>query len=394
MPSAKRRRVLWLLSLQQLVFAAGMCSPLLAEEPTTSAPASAPAADSADVRKLVANLRDPRWRVRELASAQLLNIGPAAYPLLREEFQRHTGYDLRRRIRNLVHDIYLSERLGSPRAFLGISHSRNIAKSTEDARVPPGSLALPISDTFADLPADRAGIRPGDLWVTLNGKPAAAEDNPRRFTDWIAAQRPGQSCTIGVIRGGEGFRLVTGATPGFKPQQFAQLKVRRIDAATDRRIPAGAAGLMVIEPTGLDPRLGLKAGDLIIGVDDKVLPADGAAERLHEWARSVARAPAEKPEAGTAPPAPAAASLQFLRGGQRLELHATLGRRPAYLKPLPEEVWNADAGSIEAAESGFTQWWDSEFDPGGSFAGEAAEDSLWQMDPGAARPRRPASPTS
>jgi len=346
-----------------------------------------PTSASADLARLIADLKDPRWRKREFAADSLRGLGPIVYEPLKAEFHRTRQFDFRRRVRQIVREVFLSERLGRPRAFLGISHQRVVLRHLDDARIPPGCTALRITDVFSDLPADQAGVRAGDLLVSLNGKTAAGEEGAMAFTSWIASQGPGTVCRLGVIRGGEGFRLEVGRTTGFKPQEWTRLKLKPVFPRNDSRVPEGQAGLQILNTQGVDPRCGIKEGDLIIALNDQLLPERHTAERLGRWVQeSTMDSPAGKGPSRSEPnveqnsPAPAP-SAQILRGGQRLELTATLGRRPAYLKPGPSEFWAADPAKVEAAESAFSAWWESTFDPDGTFVEQAGDDPDWRMEP-------------
>jgi hypothetical protein len=362
-----------------VLLVAGTISPLAAQPAASrpapvSRPASGPATDAGE---LVRALNSPRWPEREEAAWGLISMGPAAYGPLRDAFRGQPLYEFRRQVRRVVREIYLTEQLGPPRAFLGISHDRRVLSSTEDARIMPGHTGLQITHVFNGLPAQRAGVRPGDLFVGLNGRAGTADHPALAFTTWIGGQKPGTRCRLSLYRGGEGLRAEEGRTGGFRPAEFAKLALRPVERRLDPRIPEGAAGLTIVNPAGVGRGLGLRTGDLLVALDDQLLPAADPVGALREWARLHGRGSGGGGEAGQ-PDRPA--SAQFLRGGRLLEIEATLGRRPANLGAQPSEIWNAEPQRIEQAEADFAAWWEATFDPDRRYVEEADDDRRWRLE--------------
>ena len=68
-------------------------------------------------------------------------------------------------------------------------------------------------------PADRAGVRPGDILVEVNGK---AVPNPSAMLNVVAAVQPGSVATLKLLRNGNpvALKLTVGKRP--KPQHASE----------------------------------------------------------------------------------------------------------------------------------------------------------------------------
>jgi len=170
-------------------------------------PASARVApDPADIRepspvpseidRLVADLSSPRWSVRSAATEALVQQGEAAYDALRAEFRRTRSYDVKRRIRSIVEQIFLYAEASTRGGFLGISNER-VDHSTLE-RIPPGEYWVLVRSVVADTAAERAGLRTGDYVTSLNGEHLTV--NGVDFVTWIGQQTPGTKVKLGIRR--------------------------------------------------------------------------------------------------------------------------------------------------------------------------------------------------
>src|SRR6185369_1667558 len=84
------------------------------------------------IPELVTQLNDPQWCLREAASEELMEYGPAAYEPLKTAFASGGSYEARRRIKEVVREIYLSKNGAPSLAFLGIRMD-----TTPEGRVAP-----------------------------------------------------------------------------------------------------------------------------------------------------------------------------------------------------------------------------------------------------------------
>ncbi len=89
------------------------------------------------------------------------------------------------------------------RPFLGVSMSKVTPQvvSIERLSVQEGVLVRQVQQAS---PADRAGIRPGDVIVEVDAKPVA---DPQAVQDAIGARKPGERIDIVIARGEERLRL-------------------------------------------------------------------------------------------------------------------------------------------------------------------------------------------
>ena len=144
---------------------------------------------------------------------------------------------------------------------------------------------LIVSQVQPASAAERAGIRRGDLIVSINGSPAG---DPNTFRNLVAGLRPGTEVTLATVRGGaeQRVRAVLGesspkgpeqakAQEGAKGGETGQLGISVApltpDAASRLELPAGTQGLLVreIDPEGPAAEAGLRRDDVIEQVNQQ-----------------------------------------------------------------------------------------------------------------------------
>jgi serine protease Do len=166
------------------------------------------------------------------------------------------------------------------RGYLGVGIqdlTQDLAKSF-DLKQPRGAL---VSDVAEDSPAERAGVKQGDVIVGFQGSPVE---------DAVALQRKvtrtpvGTKATVTLIRGGREMDLsvtvgeqpgpvkVAGANQGSN-HALAGLEVQSLDQRTARElgIPAKTSGVLVVRvaPDSQADRAGLVQGDVIREINRK-----------------------------------------------------------------------------------------------------------------------------
>jgi len=138
---------------------------------------------------------------------------------------------------------------------------------------PAGALVGAVQPGFA---ADRAGVKPGDVIVALNGQPI---EDSAMLSRLIAEQKPGRDVTLEIVRNGRQRRL-TVELGNADAESFAQndlagardepgrlgVVVRELDDAA-RRATGIAHGVLVEQAGGPAARAGLRAGDIILAVN-------------------------------------------------------------------------------------------------------------------------------
>jgi hypothetical protein len=334
--------------------------------------AEPPAPQTESIDALIAKLGNADWRAREAAAEALMNVGPDAYEPLRKAFQGQGTYELRRRIREVVKDIWLTQSAGPGYAFLGVR------LKPADLRIPPGVGGQVISGALEGTGAERAGLQPDDVLLSINGKALNADNYPTGLPGWTKAQKPGTIGRIGFLRGGEAI-LVPSPHRASDRQRLARLDLRPVSHADDERVPESVTALK-LGPVDPEIRYGkLREGDLILSVDAEPLQPDTAKEAFARWTEGLG---ADRSTANLRTPAPRTPvdgpMLQVLRGGQWMEVDVVLLRVPERLQHegflKPERV---------RAEPAFALWWQQTFDPDGRLAGgrAAGDDPSWRLVP-------------
>jgi serine protease Do len=110
--------------------------------------------------------------------------------------------------------VHLRERGSVVRGYLGVAVRPVHADAAESAGVPEQKGAL-IESVVEGAPADRAGVRKGDVIVAVNGQPVAA---PPELTRRIAGTPPGTRVELSLVRNGKSMKV---------PVELGQLPERR-----------------------------------------------------------------------------------------------------------------------------------------------------------------------
>ena len=136
---------------------------------------------------------------------------------------------------------------------------------------PRGAL---VSTVESGGPAEKAGIKPGDVILSYNGK---ALDNSNQLPPLVAATKPGSKASVEVWRGGRKETLgltvdelktekVARAKPDKGEHGRLGLAVRPL-SPEERKELGGAQGLVVEQVAGPAARAGIRPGDLITAVN-------------------------------------------------------------------------------------------------------------------------------
>lgn len=158
-----------------------------------------------------------------------------------------------------------------------------------------GEDGVLVQDVLPGGPADKAGLRSGDIVVARGGKPV---EDATTFRNEIAALAPGQSITLEVWRAGE-LREVTieleelpDETAGAGPGSGAgpgRIGMSLSDPTPQLRQELGIAtreGAVVVQiaPGSTAARAGLRPGDVIVGIGDEDIEDAAQAQRILDGA--------------------------------------------------------------------------------------------------------------
>jgi serine protease Do len=178
------------------------------------------------------------------------------------------------------------------RGRIGVSLTRAVQKDIlEEMGVRDGKGAL-VSQVEQGGPADRAGMRPGDVIVEYNNKPVASNDD---LIDRVVRTSPGTGVPVKVLRDKqakalnvtveelnleeEGNQREDGgdASAGFG----MTLQDLTPDIARQLRVPSGQSGAVVVdvEPRSPAARAFLQKGDVILEVNRRAVSSAAEASR-------------------------------------------------------------------------------------------------------------------
>lgn len=148
-----------------------------------------------------------------------------------------------------------------------------------------GAYGVLIADVVPGTPADRAGLRSGDVIVVFDGhKVGDVED----FRERVAATPPGKTVAIKIWRGGKEMGLnakleelpeeaaaSTRPSPQAREAHFG-LVVRSL-SASERASQNLSAGVLVedVQPGSAAERAGIRPGDVILKIDGRSVKNQG-----------------------------------------------------------------------------------------------------------------------
>lgn len=240
-------------------------------------------------------------------------------------------------------------RAQGPRGYLGAYLGMYNTPKSGKGRKEPDVQGIALTQVIADGPADKAGLKDGDVVVAMDGEPVGSLG---AFTERIRAHKPGDSVTLTVLRNGDRSdrRVTLGEAPD-EPDAFTfELDPWDEPDAPSTVVPMGPRAFLGVNgdegpeaegegarvgsvvDSSAAQRMGLRAGDRIVAINEA--PISGFADLAE---RIAAMEPG-----GTV-------RVEVLRDGDRRTLTGTLGERRmrswvmpplaplAPLPPLPDE---------------------------------------------------------
>lgn len=102
---------------------------------------------------------------------------------------------------------------GRRRAFLGVVPAELIDEERQRVGIPPGAPGVLLERVLPGMPAERAGLRDGDVLVAVRDREVR---DPEQLYDITAEARPGEAMALSFVRAGQPRHTVTAtlAEPG------------------------------------------------------------------------------------------------------------------------------------------------------------------------------------
>ncbi len=178
------------------------------------------------------------------------------------------------------------------RGWLGVVIQEITPDIAEAIGVREGIL---VAQVVKDSPADRAGLRVGDIIVALNGKKL---DSVRDLQFSVMKTKPGTEVTLTVVREGKKMKLkvkigelpekVSGKKPRYEGENLG-LSLRDLTPAEKARL--GVEGVLVVGVVPGSPadHSGLRPGDIIMRVNNRKIDSVGEFQRVMDSLREMGK---------------------------------------------------------------------------------------------------------
>ncbi len=201
--------------------------------------------------------------------------------------------------RNVMEQLRSGGKVHRGRLGIGIQEVTSELAKSLNLRQVRGVL---INSVDADGPAERAGLRPGDVITAVNGTPV---DNANALRNQIAGTAPGKEVALTILRDAreQEIRANLGELPANKESigSDAEQKESRRDQlgitvepltpeqSRQLKVQPGTQGVVVtdVDPSGPAAEAGIEADDVILQVNRE--PVKSAAELRAALRRSAGR---------------------------------------------------------------------------------------------------------
>jgi Do/DeqQ family serine protease len=166
------------------------------------------------------------------------------------------------------------------RPWLGAQLQEVTSDIADSLNIDPPHGAL-ISEVAAGSPADRAGLKSGDVITAIGG---VEVDAPQGFDFRFATKPVGSNVDVQYVRGGKtaDAKVAVAAAPGAGPDETAQISgdtrfagttVSKLTPAVaqDLSLPFDSKGVVVTDVQAGSPadEMGIQKGDIIVSIDGK-----------------------------------------------------------------------------------------------------------------------------
>lgn len=191
---------------------------------------------------------------------------------------------------NLAHEVIdqLKEKGRVVRGWLGVQIGP-LSKDLAEGLNLEGVQGVLINDVFKDSPADKAGLKPGDVVLAVDGQPVSSA---KELQFIVARKAVGSTVDLTLVR--EGKRIHVKVKLGERPSEVAQssvprdedwLGIRVVDAGSREARSMGVdadEGVVVthVEPDSPADEAGISPGDVILRVGNRAVTS---ASQFRTW---------------------------------------------------------------------------------------------------------------
>ncbi|MCX7725770.1 MAG: DegQ family serine endoprotease [Chitinispirillaceae bacterium] len=178
------------------------------------------------------------------------------------------------------------------RGWLGVMIQDLDPATREALKLDPKIKGVLIGDVFKDQPAEKAGIKRGDIVISVDGKVVS---NTNELRNEIASIKPGKKVPIKILRDGKEQTVYVTLTSRDKAKvdksqpENKEEKVKDAEAVAEKigikvasitselkekyNLPSNAKGVVIVEvlPGSIAQMEGLREGDIIVEINRKPL---------------------------------------------------------------------------------------------------------------------------
>ena len=165
------------------------------------------------------------------------------------------------------------------RGFVGIRPATVSSAIAEQLSLPSNQKGALVEQVTRGMPADKAGVRVGDVIIDIDGTPITSDSGMRRA---IGETKPGTTVKMGLLRGGKNIVLpvtveALDENALAASEQQAKQSMQKLGVAVDS-VPREFArklglddgeGVVVLGVARRGRFAGLKIGDVIVSVNGK-----------------------------------------------------------------------------------------------------------------------------
>jgi serine protease Do len=180
------------------------------------------------------------------------------------------------------------------RSWMGMSVQDQMGPELAESFGVPGGKGVVITDVMDGGPAARAGLRPGDVVISLEGEPMTESYRLRWLTANAAA---GRTVRMGIWRE-RALRTVAvmlESKPGEEladqpaPAAPARKEPELMGLSVDEQQGRPGVRISAVDPRGPAYRAGLREGDLVLEVDGRAVPDRASLRKALAESGAVAR---------------------------------------------------------------------------------------------------------